>query len=186
MTNGIGLRPWTSAVVALALVFSVAAACGRPGRRRPGPDAPTNVEGPDETEPPVVPGGTWTGTITLHGVINEDQTKDVSSGDPGSTYYETGTTHDTTQVDATDTFNVTAKDDDMTYGISSVDFEGSATNSGSTLERYIENWNKQNSGCTGKRSRARGFRQLERHGPSRRIVAPVRGRRITRSTSAPM
>jgi hypothetical protein len=150
MTNGIGLRPWTSAVVAMALVFSVAAACGGQVVVGPGQTQPTNVGEPEETEPPVVPGGTWTGTITIHGVINEDETKDVTSGDPGSTYYETGTTHDTTQVDVTDTFNVTAKDDDMTFGISSVDFEGSAANSGSTLERYVQNWNKQNSGCTWK------------------------------------
>ena len=151
MRTRISLRPTILVAVASALILAVAEACG--GQAPVGPaqtTLPTFAQ-PDVTEPAVLPGGSWTGTITLHGVINQDETKDISSGDPGSTYYETGTSHDTTQTDVTDTFNVTANDpEDVTYGIDSVDFAGAAANSGTTLERSVQNWNKQNSGCTWK------------------------------------
>jgi len=115
------------------------------------PAAVATYDDSEVTEPPSVAGGSWTGTITLHAVINKDESKDVTSGDVGSTYYETGTTHDTTQTDVTDTFSVTGQDpDDVSYGMDGFDFGGAATNAGTTLERYIQNWNKQNSGCTWK------------------------------------
>lgn len=157
MKARIRLQPRSLAAVAWFLVPSITGACGAQPPAGPvlttGPvqtSRPTLSE-PDVTDPPAVAGGSWTGTITLHGVINKDETKDISSGDPGSTYYETGTSHDTTQTDVTDTFNITANDpEDVTYGIDSVDFAGAAANTGTTLERYIQNWNKQNSGCTWK------------------------------------
>ena len=48
----------------------------------------------------------------------------------------------------TDTFTVNGVDDDLTYGVHSVDFEGSAENAGTTLQRYVTVTDKQNSGCT--------------------------------------
>ena len=131
------------------------AACGAsqvPGTQVPAGQVPTarpQVDEPDATEPAAVAGGSWTGTITLHGVINQDETKDITSGDVGSTYYQTGTSHDTTQVDVTDTFAINGKDpEDVSYGIDGFDFSGTAANAGTTLERYVQNWNSQNSGCT--------------------------------------
>ena len=87
--------------------------------------------------PSAVAGGTWTGTITINGVINEDKTEDGSSGDVGSTYYETYTKHDVTQTNVTDTFNITANDpEDLTFGISSVNF-GARPLTRTTLERHV-------------------------------------------------
>ena len=96
--------------------------------------------------------GRWTGTITLHGVINVDKTEDGHSDlPPENIYYETWTTTEVTQLDATDTFTITAADDpDVTYGIHAVDLTGTAANSGTTLERYLMLTNKRNSGCTWK------------------------------------
>ena len=93
--------------------------------------------------------GNWSGTITLHGVIN------VNKSEPGTddlpvtnTYHETWVTTTVLQLDATDTFTIAAADaSDLTYGISSVDLKGSAANSGSTEDRYQVLTNKQNSGC---------------------------------------
>ena len=53
------------------------------------------------------------------------------------------------QTDVTDTYNITAvDDDDLSYGMRSVDLGGDADNAGSTLQRSVTNWDKQNSGCT--------------------------------------
>jgi hypothetical protein len=96
--------------------------------------------------------GRWSGTITLHGVINVNKTEPGHSDlDPSNVYYETWTTTEVTQLDATDTFTIAAvDDDDPAYGIHSVDLDGSATNSGTTLQRYVKLTDKQNSGCTWK------------------------------------
>ncbi len=151
MKTGISPRLWSVRTIAAVLLVAATGACSADAPLAPAQTARPSVGEPDQTDPPAVQGGSWTGTVTFHGVINEDESKDISSGDPGSVYYETGTSQDTTQVDVTDTFSVTADDpEDVTYGISSVDFSGPASNSGSTLERYVQNWNKQNSGCTWK------------------------------------
>ena len=95
-----------------------------------GPGAPTEppVDGGFDN-PPVdttsAPGGTWTGTITLHGVIDYSKEEPGHSDlDPNNTYYETWVTTEETQTDVTDTFTVNGVDDDLTYGVHSVDFEG--------------------------------------------------------------
>ena len=149
------LPPWSLKAVGSIVLLVATAACGAsqvPGTQRPAGQVPTarpQVDEPDATEPAAVAGGSWTGTITLHGVINQDETKDITSGDVGSTYYQTGTSHDTTQVDVTDTFAINGKDpEDVSYGIDGFDFSGTAANAGTTLERYVQNWNSQNSGCT--------------------------------------
>ena len=93
--------------------------------------------------------GAWTGTITVRGVIDRDETTEGSSGDPGSVYYETYVVQDTVQADVTDTFAINASDpEDLEYGIRSVDLDGTAANSGTTLERYVTVSQKQNSSCT--------------------------------------
>lgn len=147
------LLSWSVGAVASVLVLSATGACsaqipaGPAQTTRP---APVPTQGYlDDTVPPAVAGGTWTGTITIHGVIDEDKTEDGSSGDVGSAYYETYTKHDTTQTDVTDTYTITGTDPaDVTFGISSVVLGGTAANAGQTLERYITTWKKQNSGCT--------------------------------------
>jgi hypothetical protein len=85
-------------------------------------------------------------------VIAVDKTEPGHSDlDPSNTYYETWTTTEATHLDATDTFTIAAvDDDDLTYGIHSVDLDGLATNSGTTLQRYVRLTDKQNSGCTWK------------------------------------
>jgi len=153
-TNRARRPSYVTAGAALLFVQVLAACSAAPATNpipTPAPGAATVAPARAETDAPAPPSGTWTGTITLHGVINQDETKDISSGDVGSVYYESGTSHDTTQTDATDTFNVTGQDpSDVSYGMDGFDFTGSAANTGTTLERYVQNWNKQNSGCTWK------------------------------------
>ncbi len=45
---------------------------GHPGQRTPDP-----LEPEDATDPVGPVPGSWTGTITLHGVVSEDETKDI-------------------------------------------------------------------------------------------------------------
>jgi hypothetical protein len=117
------------------------------GSDEPSDDFPEPV---DPEEPPSgPPPGTWTGTIVIEAVIDFSKTEDTSSGDPGSVYYEEQTVNEEIQLTATDTFTIDAPDpDDLVYGIHQVDFEGTASNSGNTLERYVTLSDKQNSGCT--------------------------------------
>ena len=157
MKTRIRLRPRILAAVAWILVLSITGACGAQApagpvlTSGPGQTSRPTADQADVTEPPAVSGGSWTGTITMHGVVNEDATTDVSSGAPGDTYSDTGTDHATTQTDVTDTYSVTGTDsDDVGFGISSVDLAGTATNQGTTLERDVKNLNEQNSGCTWK------------------------------------
>jgi len=97
-------------------------------------------------------GGTWSGTITVTANIDYSKTEPGHSDlDPTNAYYEEWVTTEETQLDATDTFTVQGvDDDDLTYGVHGVDFEGSAENSGSTLQRYVVATDKQNSSCTWK------------------------------------
>ncbi len=133
----------------ILVMLLVVAACGGAAVGPGGTATPYEATEPDDTPYNGPAPGAWTGTITVRGVIDIDKTEDGSSGDPGSTYYETYTTHDVTQADATDTFTITANDpDDITYGIDLVDLGGSAANAGTTLERYTTTSDKQNSGCT--------------------------------------
>jgi hypothetical protein len=141
------------AAVSLALLAVVVVGCSSitvgPGSSSRPPE-PTFRE--DFTEPTPLAGGHWTGTITFHGVVSVNKTEPGHSDlDPSNTYYETWVTTEVTQLDATDTFTIAAADDDdLTYGIHSVDLDGSATNSGTTLERSVKLTDKQNSGCTWK------------------------------------
>lgn len=152
MKNGNRLRPWSVGAAASVLILSVTGACGAqtpvgPAQATRPASAPTQGDSND-TEPSAVAGGTWTGTITINGVINEDKTEDGSSGDVGSTYYETYTTHDVTQTNVTDTFNITANDpEDLTFGIVDVNLGGTSDNSGSTLERNVTTYDAGNAGC---------------------------------------
>jgi hypothetical protein len=149
MKTANGPQSWSLGVVASALALFCCVACSGQSPAAPATTIRPTLDQAVETEAPVVAGGSWTGTITLHGVINQDATKDISSGDPGSIYYQSGTSHDTTQTDVTDTYSVTGRDpEDVSYGIDGFDFSGTAKNSGTTLERYVQNWNSQNSGCT--------------------------------------
>jgi hypothetical protein len=82
-----------------------------------------------ETNAPAPAAGTWTGTLTIHGVIDINKTENGSDGDPGSTYYDAYTKNDVTQTDVTDTFNISASDpEDLTFGIDQVDLGGSSAN----------------------------------------------------------
>lgn len=85
-------------------------------------------------------------------MININKTEPGHSDlDPSNTYYQTWVTTEVTQLDATDTFTIAAVDEyDPTYGIRPVDLGGTATNSGTTLQRYVTVWDKGNSGCTWK------------------------------------
>jgi len=126
---------------------AIAGACGGVGTLQPVPTArpfqPTPYVGPTP--------GTWSGTITFHYTTDYSKDEDSHSGDPGSVYYETYTTHDVIQNDITDTFTIDAADpSDLTYGISHLDLGGTATASGSQTVRHVSNWDKQNSGCTWK------------------------------------
>jgi hypothetical protein len=141
--------------VALATTLLIAFSAGCSGATivpagSGGPPAQRATTPADEFEEPSgPPPGHWTGTITVRGVIAIDRTKDGSSGDPGSTYYETFTQHEVTQTDATDTYTInTADDGDLTYGIHEVTLDGTAANAGSTLESYVTTYQKANSGCT--------------------------------------
>jgi hypothetical protein len=88
------------------------------------------------------PGG-WQGTITFHAVMNVVKDETSESGDPGSVYHSTLTTHDVTQADVTDTFTVSGPS-----GAGSVDLAGSVANQGTTLERYVSDEDKYNAlGC---------------------------------------
>jgi hypothetical protein len=58
-------------------------------------------------------------------------------------------TTDAIETEVTDTFTIDARDpDDVTYGIHEVEFAGAASAAGSTAERFVTVWQKQNSGCT--------------------------------------
>ncbi len=93
--------------------------------------------------------GRWTGTITLHAVIDSHETEQGSSGDPGSTYYDTFVRDDVVQETVTDVLTIEASDpDDISYGIGRVRLEGFGALEGSTLQRAVTTWQKQNSGCT--------------------------------------
>ncbi len=106
-------------------------------------------EAPDSDPTSGATGGKWTGTVTVRGVIDRDETTEGSSGDPGSVYYETYVVHDSVQTDVTDTFAINAVDpEDIEYGIHEVELAGTASNAGTTLERYITVSQKQNSNCT--------------------------------------
>jgi len=144
------LRRLRGASAILLVAISAGACSAAPASGPTQTQAAVTQRPPGEaTQAPAPPAGTWTGTITLHGVIAIDKTEDGSDGDPGSTYYDTYTKHDVTQTDVTDTYTITASDpEDLTYGIDSIDLGGSAANAGTTLERYTTTWKKQNSGCT--------------------------------------
>jgi hypothetical protein len=136
--------------VLLAAVSAVFVACSSvavPGGSAVPSARPTTPAGP--TAAPPAAGGTWTGTIAVTAAVDRDETTEGSSGDPGSAYYSTYVVHDTVQADATDVFAITASDpEDLEYGIHSVELGGTATNSGTTLERYVTVSQKQNSSCT--------------------------------------
>lgn len=91
--------------------------------------------------------GAWQGTITFHAVLNT--VKDDTSASGEGVYAEATTTHDVTQADVTDAFQVSGHDPaDVTYGVGSVDLTGPVTNQGSTLERYVFLTDKHNAlGC---------------------------------------
>lgn len=116
-----------------------------------GPSGPVPPQGatPAPTPATVVVAGGWSGTITFHGVIDDVADTTSESGDPGSLYHETTTTHDETRVDVTDAFTVSGDDpEDITYGIDSFDLAGSVANNGTTLERYVSMSDKCNAlGC---------------------------------------
>lgn len=94
--------------------------------------------------------GSWTGTITVRAAVDFSKEEPGHSDlDPNNTYYETWVTTEQIQTDVTDTYAITAADDDdLSYGIRSVELEGGANNAGTTLQRSVTNWDKQNSGCT--------------------------------------
>lgn len=136
-------------IVAIVVLVLATVGCGAtvgPGATSTGFVEPTDTpyNGPSS--------GHWSGTITFHGVINVDKSGPGHSDlDPNNTYYESWVTTDTTQLDATDTFTIAAADEaDLSYGISHVKLDGSAANSGTTLEHYSRATDKGNSGCTWK------------------------------------
>jgi hypothetical protein len=140
-------RQWAIGAAILLVTAACSATIG-PG----GGATPTPFVDPTDTPYAGPATGTWTGTITFTGVINVDKTEPGHSDlDPNNTYYEEWVTTEATHLNATDTFTIAAADDDdLTYGIHSVDLQGSAANSGTTLERYVTVTDKGNSGCTWK------------------------------------
>jgi hypothetical protein len=93
--------------------------------------------------------GTWTGTITLHAVVDHHETEEGSDQDPNSTYYITFVREETVQETANDALTIQASDPaDVSYGIGRVRLGGPAANEGATLQRSDITWQKQNSGCT--------------------------------------
>ena len=125
-----------------------AACTGGPG----GAASAIPVVDPTDTPYNAPAGGSWSGTITFHGLINVNKTEPGHSDlDPSNAYYQTWVTTEVTQLDATDTFTIAAVDEyDPDYGIRAVDLGGTAANSGTTLQRYVTVWDKGNSGCTWK------------------------------------
>lgn len=93
--------------------------------------------------------GRWTGTITLRAVIDHQENEEGSSGEPGSTYYQTFVRDDVTQESVTDALAITGTDpDDGSGGIGRVRLDGTGTLEGSTHQLSVVTWQKQNSGCT--------------------------------------
>ncbi|MFN8518767.1 MAG: hypothetical protein U0667_05105 [Chloroflexota bacterium] len=93
--------------------------------------------------------GRWTGTITVSALVDHHESESGSDQDAGSTYHATWVRDEVVQTQVTDTYAIEATDPaDTTYGIRRVELGGSAANAGSTLERSVTTWQKQNSGCT--------------------------------------
>ena len=96
----------------------------------------TATSAPGPTGPATA--GAWQGTITFHAVMNDVKDGTSDSGDPGTVFHITTTTHDVMQADVTDAFTVTGNDpEDLTYGIDSVDLGGTVANQGTDLERHV-------------------------------------------------
>jgi hypothetical protein len=91
----------------------------------------------------------------MDGAIDVNKTKDGDNGqDPNSTYYETYTETRTNQTHVSDSYTVTAEDpSSLAYGISGVEFEGTAEVTGSSDQNTVRITNAQNSGCTWKETK---------------------------------
>lgn len=146
------LRRRELGAITAAFTIALAGACSGGGLTiQPGPTEAPLVYPRDTPYNGPAP-GTWTGTITFTGSVSYDKTEPGHSDlDPNNTYYELWVDTETTQESATDTFTVTATDDDdLTYGIRSIELDGSVANSGNTQQRSVRLTDKRNSGCTWK------------------------------------
>ena len=113
------------------------------------PGRVTTQPGEEQTDPPIEPSGTWTGTMMVEAVVGVNKTTHDTSGNPGDVYYETSTTTETDSGDSTDTFAINAQDQsDLQFGIHTVDLKGTASTQGNEDLKVTIVSNKQNSGCT--------------------------------------
>ncbi|MEP7361408.1 MAG: hypothetical protein ABI744_07505 [Chloroflexota bacterium] len=83
-------------------------------------------------------------------MTNVDTTETSSSGDPGSVFFSTTTTHSVIQVDASDQMTVSGTDDEESaiFGIGSVELKGPASNSGTALDQTVITSDEHNAlGC---------------------------------------
>ncbi len=145
-------RVLASLVVAAWLLGACGSVTVVPGASPVATPRPVDPE-PDDTPRTGPAGGSWTGTITVKGVIDVDKSESGDNDqDPNSAYYHTYTKTRSNHIDVTDTFTIEADDpESLAYGIHAIVFDGSpGTNTGSTDVSEIYHWNKKNSGCTWK------------------------------------
>lgn len=134
--------------VLLAVVALVAVACTGGGLTvQPGPTEPPFAF-PTDTPYSGPAAGTWTGTITFDGTVDSSKHDAGDNGqDPNSSYYATFDKTEAQTADATDTFQVTGADGDLTYGIHSVDLTGTAANQGSADYHSRETGHARSANC---------------------------------------
>jgi hypothetical protein len=153
MKTGDMPRPWVLGAVVSVLILSATVACSSQIPAAPAqtarPVANPTFDYSEDTEPPAVAGGSWTGTITFDAVAGVNKTTHDTSGNPGDVYYETSTTTETDAGHSTDTFAIATQDQaDVTYGIDTVDLKGTASTQGNEDYKSTIVTQKQNSGCT--------------------------------------
>lgn len=146
-TSGASMNALATALLAV-LMAACAGATGPAGTNGPTPSSGSATNPPPPSTGSAVPGA-WQGTMTFHMVKSSDETKTTESGDPGSTYHSTITTHDVVQEDITDKFTVNGTDgDDNEFGVVEVDLTGQVANAGKTLQRHVSVEDKHNAlGC---------------------------------------